>query len=604
MINKFYGNLNDNRKEMNMNNKIDNLVVLAMLILAAMPGMVSATTRTNRLMNSCRRLGRPGFRPAIVILSTLITLLIITQGAYAAQVDNGCINDVFNQYTDGTLTCTANDIQVASATNIVILDDGCAYPGDTVTFTANFEVVLTAQARHDVGIYFANDGDPNGDGALSGTCSISNLDYTSDPPWLDLDGTIDDTKTIGYCSPDGGSTFSDPIQVCNVDADCPTGNTCEDFGPGIQDTCGDIDDAHSPLLTSITLTVACVDDDGDGNLDLPYCTSWRQPGANELCLSPEAAHPGAPSKCKCEPGFEIDIPVPGQIIVDKVTLDFNGDPLPGDPTVFDFNVQGGPVGYEVDEDFTLTDNADPHAVTGLVAGTYSATETLPIPDGWELDYVDCVNSIGDTETNNNIDLQSGETVTCTFYDKESIVPPIIDVIKTPSPNSVDEPGGLVTYTVEVVNTAESDATLDSLIDDAFGDLTLAQDSTCDLTSVTLMANSGNTYSCTFTGSVSGNAGTSHENIVEATASNDAGTFSATDSATVTITDVPSDLAMTKTASPDNVDEPGGSVTYTFTVENPSLVDTVTINSLTDTIYGDLNGQGDCSVPQTILAGDS
>ena len=55
----------------------------------------------------------------------------------------------------------------------------------------------------------------------------------------------------------------------------------------------------------------CIDDDGDGNLDLPYCTSWRQPGANELCLGPLYAFPGAPSKCRCDSinvGDEIPIP--------------------------------------------------------------------------------------------------------------------------------------------------------------------------------------------------------------------------------------------------------------------------------------------------------
>ena len=31
---------------------------------------------------------------------------------------------------------------------------------------------------------------------------------------------------------------------------------------------------------------------------------------------------------------------------------------------------------------------------------------------------------------------------------------------------------------------------------------------------------------------------------------------------------------------------------------------MTIDSLTDSIYGDLNGQGDCAVPQTIAAGGS
>ena len=48
-----------------------------------------------------------------------------------------------------------------------------------------------------------------------------------------------------------------------------------------------------------------------------------------------------------------------------------------------------------------------------------------------------------------------------------------------------------------------------------------------------------------------------------------------------------------------VAEPGGDVTYTFTVNNTSAVDAVTIDTLDDSIYGDLDGQGDCSVPQTI-----
>jgi uncharacterized repeat protein (TIGR01451 family) len=60
----------------------------------------------------------------------------------------------------------------------------------------------------------------------------------------------------------------------------------------------------------------------------------------------------------------------------------------------------------------------------------------------------------------------------------------------------------------------------------------------------------------------------------------------------------------KTADPTSVAEPGGSVTYTFVVNNTSAVDSVDIDTLDDSIYGDLNGQGDCSVPQTIAAGGS
>jgi hypothetical protein len=113
----------------------------------------------------------------------------------------GCMQDV----AGFGLNCTANDIQLASATNITILDDGCAFPGDTVTFTADFEVLLTAQARHDIGIWFAEDG---GD-ALNGTCTAVTPAYAPDPPWLDLDGTNDDPNDV------------------------------------IQDTCGDIEANHN-----------------------------------------------------------------------------------------------------------------------------------------------------------------------------------------------------------------------------------------------------------------------------------------------------------------------------------------------------------------------
>jgi hypothetical protein len=77
-----------------------------------------------------------------------------------------------------------------------------------------------------------------------------------------------------------------------------------------------------------------------------------------------------------------------------------------------------------------------------------------------------------------------------------------------------------------------------------------------------------------------------------------------DSASVNVNDVPSAIELVKVASPTSVNEPGGLVTFTFTVNNLSAVDTVTITSLTDSLYGDLNGQGTCSAPQTIVPGGS
>jgi hypothetical protein len=52
----------------------------------------------------------------------------------------------------------------------------------------------------------------------------------------------------------------------------------------------------------------------------------------------------------------------------------------------------------------------------------------------------------------------------------------------------------------------------------------------------------------------------------------------------------------------SVDESGGTVAFTVRVDNTS-VETVTLTSMVDDVHGDLKDQGDCSVPQTIAAGD-
>ena len=200
--------------------------------------------------------------PLIIVLA-FVSLTLGFKPATAAMTDlNGCMQDI----AGFSLNCTANDVVLAGANNIKILDDGCAYPGDEVTFEADFQVVLNAKERYDIGIYFGTDGDINGDGALTGTCSISTLDYEGSFTgglYVDLDG----------------------------------------------DTCGDINALNSPLSQPIQITTKCIGNENN-KLILPYCTSWRQSGANEYCNSPLLAYPGSPSKCKCDPGFIVDIDVP------------------------------------------------------------------------------------------------------------------------------------------------------------------------------------------------------------------------------------------------------------------------------------------------------
>ncbi|MDY6911374.1 MAG: S8 family serine peptidase, partial [Chloroflexota bacterium] len=240
-------------------------------------------------------------------------------------------------------------------------------------------------------------------------------------------------------------------------------------------------------------------------------------------------------------------------------------------------------------------------VCDLQPGVYTSTEIVPA--GWELTAitVDDDNSTADLNTQTvTFQLEAGETVTAVFTNTE--IPPepgTIEVTKTADPTELPEPGGLVTFAVRVDNTsAVASVTIDSLSDSIYGDLNGHGDCSMPQT-----IPNGGFYECSFSAAVSGNAGYVETNVVTASGNDDNGNpVSGEDDATVTITDTPSSVEVTKTADPTELPEPGGLVTFTVRVDNTSTVDSVTIDSLSDSIYGDLNGYGDCSVPQTIPAG--
>ncbi|XOF32871.1 MAG: hypothetical protein ACL93V_12745 [Candidatus Electrothrix sp. YB6] len=522
-----------------------------------------------------KKRGRP-WRLTAAAFSLAAGLVLGVQTAQADGAGNadvipdvGCMEDV----AGFGLNCTANDVQLANATNIVILDSdgGCAFPGDTVTFTADFEVLLTAQARHDVGIWFAQDGDPNGDGALTGACTAATPAYAPDLPWLDLDGT------------------SDPLPGDNKPS-------------GTQDTCGDIDDSHNPLFPSITLTVTCIDPDGNGKLNLPNCTSWRQPGANDLCTSPLGAFPGAPSKCRCDDGFEVDINVPpAELKVVKTAIP-DSIPEPGGTVDFQVEVTNASTLSSV----TLTQIADDENNDGTNDISYNASEVCLDTELSSLETTTCTftrtlsGNAGDMLTDkvtafgideNSNEIEGGDTATVEITD----VPSAVQVEKTVDPTSVDEPGGEVTYTIKVTNTSTVDAvTIDTVNDpDLDGDIRAFCGNPPLTFPVTLAPNEF--FTCTVPSSVEGNAGDLIDNTASASGIDDDGNpVSDDDIATVAINNVPSSIMLTKSVAPEQVNEPGGDVIYTFDVTNTSKVDNVTINSINDPNLGGDISAADCS----------
>ena len=177
--------------------------------------------------------------------------------------------------------------------------------------------------------------------------------------------------------------------------------------------------------------------------------------------------------------------------------------------------------------------------------------------------------------------------------------PNIKVTKSVDPTSVLETGGSVTYTVSVENKAPENFVITSMTDDKFGDLN--GQGTC-VTPQTIAA--GATYTCNFTKTLASDSLTPHVNVVTVTGRDpEDNQGSGSDDATVTFTDVKPNISATKTASSTSVLESGEDVTFTIVVSNNSI-ETVTVTSLVDDKFGNLNGQGNCLLPQTLVGNTS
>jgi hypothetical protein len=166
--------------------------------------------------------------------------------------DTVCMQQAFGS----PLSCTSSDIQIVTASNITVLDDGCRFPGDSVQFSANFVVQSGYRTRFDIGLWFSIDGDQNNDGALTGQCTVATPYYNDD-----------------------------------------------------NDFCGDIANGFNPQSPRFTITTVCRRN-ANGWLLLPYCTAWRQPGGNTVCSDPTQTYPDTSSKCRCDKQFFVQIAVP------------------------------------------------------------------------------------------------------------------------------------------------------------------------------------------------------------------------------------------------------------------------------------------------------
>lgn len=159
--------------------------------------------------------------------------------------------------------------------------------------------------------------------------------------------------------------------------------------------------------------------------------------------------------------------------------------------------------------------------------------------------------------------------------------------KTANPISLPELGGPVTFAMTVTNfsLAES-AVVTTLTDAPFGDITAATgailSTTCSVPQTLAIAGQPNdSYTCRFTANVAGNAGLYRDTITAVVQDDEGNVITPMAEATVTLTDVPSSIRVTKTPNRGAVPEPGGDVVFTILVENTSSVDRVEIREVVD-----------------------
>ena len=406
---------------------------------------------------------------ALTFLASPASAVVCTGGAgdpetcTARTGGNGsaCMGDLFG----GSLNCTANDVRVGFADNVRDPTTGSpiasCISGSTLSFKADFHVELTAQARYDIGLYFATDGDAAHDGARAGQCSVSKITATNN-----------------------ASNF------INLD------------NPGAQptDSCGDIDATHNPQVVTLTLSAACVQGTlfynpatgkcqatspgpgADKCMALPNCTSWRQTGANGICDSPLDAFPGTKSKCNCDDAFGIPVIVEQATLAVVKTAVPTTAPETGRDITYTVQVTNNAQFVSVtissivddlygdlssDANNTLIKNSTCDSMVGsvLAPGGSKSCQFDAFVSGNKGDEVtDTVEVCGDDSASHHICGDDFETVTIT----DVATAPLIDKLAS----NLNELTVDVEYTVKVTNQSTVDTlTVNSLNDDKFGDIT-------------------------------------------------------------------------------------------------------------------------------------
>ncbi len=175
---------------------------------------------------------------------------------------------------------------------------------------------------------------------------------------------------------------------------------------------------------------------------------------------------------------------------------------------------------------------------------------------------------------------------------------------TPQPASLPEPGGPVTYTVDLVNTGSVPIFLTGLTTNQYGNIldpgnleVEAATNTClPAQSLPVLPPNGGGYRCTFIADASGQPSNFSVVLTATGRDNQNHVITATTNATVEITNLPASIDLTLGAEPPFINPPSRQVTFSVQVENTSESDVIRIIALEDEFLGNLDDKGTCDVP--------
>ncbi|MCX6797785.1 MAG: ice-binding family protein [Candidatus Falkowbacteria bacterium] len=252
----------------------------------------------------------------------------------------------------------------------------------------------------------------------------------------------------------------------------------------------------------------------------------------------------------CAPPLGHSVQFTGTINVVKTVINDNGRTK----TVADFPlfINGMPV--VSGETNTFLANSDKYTVTETADSNYTRSFS------------------GDCDSNGVLYLKLDEKAFCVITNNDDgapiiapPVPPIIDVVKVPSPLALPDGPGTVTYNYTLHNIGTVPVTDITMVDDTCGPVTFVAGDTNN--NAKLEVNETWTYRCSTTLSAT------HTNTVVATGW--ANGISAVDIANATVIVgvpvVPPLIHVTKVPSPLTLSAKGGTVTYTEKITNPGTV---------------------------------